>query len=72
MKKLLTLLLAFAMLLALASCKEEEKKAERIKRIKKIIEKQIAEIIKPHPHLNELPLPSKGIYRNNYLNGNQI
>ena len=38
---------------------EEEKKAERIKRIKKIIEKQIAEIIKPHPHLNELPLRVK-------------
>lgn len=45
---------------------KEEKKAERIKRNKKIIEKQIAEIIKPH--LNELPLPCKGIYRNNYLN----
>ena len=45
---------------------KEEKKAEQIKRYKKRIEKQIAEIIKPN--LNELPLPSKGIYRNNYLN----
>ncbi len=45
---------------------KEDIKAEKIKRNKKRIEKQIAEIIKYN--LNDLPLPPKGIYRNNYLN----
>lgn len=45
---------------------KEEREAKRIKRDKQIIEEQIAQITKPN--LNELPLPPKGIYRNNYLN----